>query len=120
MGRPRMRNLDLAFVHGLVAMALEMSGIHHPSDVAPSSLFQVASVLNQAGFSVEVVCGEKDGLQLRWIELGLSEGDLDVIVDISNQLGPGEGVFRKGSRRGEEFLRRFASAMPMKSGSARL
>jgi hypothetical protein len=93
----RRSQLEMALVHGIVTMALELGdgdGCPHGSSEA-SDL--VLCLLSQAGYRIDYVRGRRDGVDHCWLELAYPDRPFEYIVDLSATDSAGPAVLSKVS-----------------------
>lgn len=97
------RTMEMAFVYGVVTLALDGPDAHDgpPREQGPREW--VAGLLSQAGYDVVMMDGRKNGELHEWLETGRPGRLPELIVDISAPDRPHETVLCKGSRGGMRY-----------------
>ena len=93
----RRSQLELALIHGIVTMALELEeGDGCPHDTSEERDI-VLSLLSQAGYRVGNVRGTRGGVDHDWYELAYPDRPFEYIVDLSVMDSSGPAVLSKAS-----------------------
>ena len=95
--------MEMAFVYGVVTLALSKSDEHDVSESHFRRLERVATLLNQGGFDVVVVEGRKGGRPHEWLEVGHPGEARNLVVDISIPDCPRDTVFLKNNKTREAY-----------------
>ena len=98
--------MEMAFVYGIVTLALEGSGAPDGPDRGRERRERVSSLLSQAGYEVIIVSGRRKGEPGEWMEVGRPGVAPEVIVDMTAPGRPRDTVLLKRSKAGRSFVRR--------------
>ena len=99
----RRSQLELALIHGIVTMALELGeGDGRPHGSSEESDI-VLSLLSQAGYGVGHVRGTRGGVDHSWYELAYPDRPFEFIVDLSVMDSAGSAVLSKASPEGRVY-----------------
>lgn len=89
--------LEMALIHGIVTMALELG----EGDGCPRGSSEVSdivlSLLSQAGYRIDYVRGTRDGVDHGWFELAYPDRPFEYIVDLSALDSVAQAVMSKAS-----------------------
>ncbi len=96
--------MDMAFVYGVVSLALETLDVDDSNPNDQGQFVQVSSLLGQAGFDVFMVDGRKKGEPHEWLEVGHIGETPVLIVDLSAPKNPRDTVLLKHSAKGRAYL----------------
>ena len=97
------RTMEMAFVYGVVTLALDAPEVHDGPSREQGPRERVADLLSQAGYDVVMMDGRKNGEIHEWLEVGRPGRLPELIVDISVPSRPHETVLCKGSRGGMHY-----------------
>lgn len=104
MAKESFNTVEMAFVYGVVTMALASSASSNRSEKGREAIEGVSVLLSQAGYEVVIVEGCKKEEPHRWLEVGRHGGRPELIVDLSAPENPHDTVLPKCSRTGRTYL----------------
>ena len=96
--------MEMAFVYGVVTLALTASASGGGFERSQGPIEAVSLLLSQAGYEVVVVEGRKRQEPHRWLEVGRPGEAPELVVDLSAPESPHDTVLLKFHRAGRTYL----------------